>query len=195
MSRVDPILGFVTRIMFTMAFDALRSSTIETERLHLRCLNPIRDDFSNYLKGMRDIDGSPFIITARNDFQLGEIIDFVTKINNDSNFLLLGIFLRNSQEHIGNIKFQISDWGAARAEIGIYVWDLKNRSNGFGSESILGSTKFLLYSLGIRTFWLGVHVDNIKAIETYTRIGFRRTHYNKATNSITMTWELSDEVD
>jgi RimJ/RimL family protein N-acetyltransferase len=157
-----------------------------TERLRLRRLKPASDNFSDYLNGMRNTKNSPFILSTRSDFKLDELESFVNETNSDPNYLLLGIFQYSSQKHIGNIKFHVSNCDSTRAEIGIFIWDLEHRSKGFGSESILVCMNFLRKTHGIREFWLGVHADNITAISTYSRIGFRNVFFNQDTNTFTM---------
>ena len=77
---------------------------IKTERCFLKELNE-NDDLKRYLYWMQTPANNPFILSAKLDFGLNQLKEFIANCNIRHDIVLLGIFTNINDVHIGNIKF------------------------------------------------------------------------------------------
>ena len=80
---------------------------INSKRCYLRRLD-LKDDLSKYLYWMQTPANNPFILSAKLDFELSQLREFITNCNTRQDVMLLGIFTNIDDVHIGNIKFSNS---------------------------------------------------------------------------------------
>ena len=97
--------------------------------------------------------------------------------------LFFGIFSRESNEHIGNIKFEPINFHNKTAIMGILIGEEGWRGRGVTPEVIKSSSEWLNKQYDINRIALGVDSKNIAAIKAYEKIGFK----NKQTPCITIT--------
>ncbi|MFC4991834.1 GNAT family N-acetyltransferase [Rubritalea tangerina] len=105
---------------------------------------------------------------------ISDIQSFVADTNKNSNMLFLGIFLKENDEHVGNIKLGPIDWVHRRAELGIMVGEESARGVGVGKESIDLVLRHAFSRLNLHRVSLGVIADHIGAIRCYEKVGFVR---------------------
>lgn len=151
----------------------LTKTSIESERFILRNIDPTCDNLKSYLTWMRNPEENKFIISARHDYSLEELNDFI-KLKNDSlDSLLLGIFDKFDNKHIGNIKLEplILNQSAC---IGILIGDSIYRNKGVGFEILNKVIRFTNLEYSVRHFYLGVDSHNYAAIRLYTKLNFRK---------------------
>ena len=97
--------------------------------------------------------------------------------------LFFGIFSRESNEHIGNIKFEPINFHNKTAIMGILIGEEGWRGRGVTPEVIKSSSEWLNKKYDINHIALGVDSKNIAAIKAYEKIGFK----NKKTPCINIT--------
>ena len=114
---------------------------------------------------------------------LADIRSYVAEREDDDFILFLGIFLRESNEHIGNIKFEPINFHNKTAVMGILIGEEGWRGRGVALEVIKSSSEWLNKQYDINRIALGVDSKNIAAIKAYEKIGFK----NKQTPCITIT--------
>ena len=162
------------------------NANMPTERLFLRSLIPNEDDFDNYLSWMRDSKTNSFIKSVRAETTLEDLHRYVEFHNDSQNSLLLGIFLKSSFKHIGNIKLEPIVQGE-KATLGILIGEVEWRGKGIGFEVIRRVLVYCFKNLELETVELGVNKKNIAAINLYSRIGFiENTESSSANESIKM---------
>ena len=91
--------------------------------------------------------------------------------------------MRETGNHIGNIKYEPIDFENKVAVMGILIGEKDWRGVGVASEVIKSSSEWLNKQYDINHIALGVDSKNIAAIKTYKKIGFK----NKQTPCITIT--------
>jgi ribosomal-protein-alanine N-acetyltransferase len=155
-----------------------------TPRLLLREISVKEDDLDSYLNWLRDVESNSFIISARADYGLAELVEFIESTNLDVNALLFGIFLREDQKFIGTLKVQPIDFLEGTSWLGIMIGSPEFRGHGYGREALLEVMEFLLNSLKLREIFLGVDLKNIDAISLYRNLGF--SEYKIEENSMVM---------
>jgi len=157
---------------------------IETPRLVLREIDPGRDDLDVYLKWLRDTQNNSFIQSARADFSLAELVQFVYTTNSDENALLFGIFLNGSGTgFIGTLKVQPIDHLKRTAWVGIMIGSPEFRGRGYGREAMQEVLNYLFNSLKIEQVFLGVDLKNSDAVSLYKTLGFSE-HLREALSMI-----------
>lgn len=143
-----------------------------TPRLLLREISVKEDDLGSYLNWLRDVESNSFIISAKADYRLAELVEFIESTNLDVNALLFGIFLREDQKLIGTLKVQPIDFLESTSWLGIMIGSPEFRGLGYGREALLEVMEFLFNSLNLREIFLGVDLKNIDAISLYRNLGF-----------------------
>ena len=109
--------------------------------------------------------------------------------------VFLGIFSKDNNLHIGNIKYQPVDSQKEYAVMGILIGDPAYRGLGAASEVIKKSAIWLKRHRNINQIVLGVHKENEAAIRAYKKVGFvfgPNAHLPAAKPGFsTMFWSLS----
>jgi ribosomal-protein-alanine N-acetyltransferase len=166
---------------------------IKTKRLLIR--NLTKDDVStNYLNWLSDKDNLKYIVSANETNTLENLKNYVEKINLEKNIIFLGIFDRQTNLHIGNVKFEPVDIIKKYAVMGILIGNNEYKGIGIAEEVLTNTFQFLYQKLNINLFLLGVNINNIPAIKAYNKMGFRKSISNllkpKSTDAIIMEFKL-----
>jgi RimJ/RimL family protein N-acetyltransferase len=144
---------------------------LSSERFAIKSLSPEIDELKVYLSWMRNKNANPFIHGINENFSSQELVDYVSEKNDSSTALLLGIFVKPEDTHIGNVKLEpiIPRKSAA---IGILIGEENWRGIGVGFEVITRVLKYCFIDLELELVELGVDKKNLRAINLYTRLGF-----------------------
>lgn len=146
------------------------SIKIVSNRFTLRTLH-FNDTFDSYLSWMRDVENNKYILNARRDYSLEELVSFLDGNNRSPNEILLGIFTE-SLEHIGNIRYSNINRSKKSTEVGFLIGSLKFRGLGVAEEVFLCSMEWINAKLQIETVYLGVDPRNTPAVKLYKKLGF-----------------------
>jgi len=144
---------------------------IETNRFFLRKLT-IEDVSDRYLSWLNDTDSRRWIVTADSIKKKGDLRKYIEERVNREDVLFLGIFLKLSNLHIGNIKYEPIDFISGIAEMGVLIGDPEYRGRSIFSEVFLPTASWLNINMQIREIQLGVERKNLKAINAYRKVGF-----------------------
>jgi RimJ/RimL family protein N-acetyltransferase len=168
-------------------------SPLHTERLVLRAINTEEDKLEDYLGWLRDVESNSFIQSARIDYGIEELIEFIKSVNSDVNAILFGIFLKGNFQFIGTLKIQPIDFTLGTAWLGIMIGNPEFRGRGYGREAMQGVLKFLFNSLKLKEVFLGVDLKNFDAIALYETLGF--IEHLREENSMTMIKKISPNFE
>ena len=144
---------------------------INSKRCYLRRLD-LKDDLSKYLYWMQTPANNPFILSAKLDFELNQLREFIANCNIGHDVILLGIFTNINDVHIGNIKFANIDLVNKSAWLGILIGDKDYRGKGIAREIIITSILWISQNYKIESIKLGVDPDNFIACRLYQKMGF-----------------------
>ena len=144
---------------------------ISSERFVIKSLTPEIDELEVYLSWMRNKNANPFIHGINENFSSQELVDYVSEKNFSSTALLLGIFVKPDDTHIGNVKLE-PIIPRKSAVIGILVGEEDWRGKGVGFEVMTRVLEYCFKDLKLEKVELGVNKKNIAAINLYSRIGF-----------------------
>jgi ribosomal-protein-alanine N-acetyltransferase len=115
------------------------------------------------------------------DITLNELKDYVLEKSLNPQIYFYGIFLKNTLEHIGNIKYEIEPQ-SQKYFMGILIGDIAWHGKGVAVEVIAATKKFDSF---VNEIFLIVNSENIMAIKAYTKCGFKRCvlkNYNFSDN-------------
>lgn len=145
---------------------------ISTERLLLRTLHGV-DAGPHYLAWMSDPDIVRYLEVRFSAPQtISELVKFVTHTNDSDNELLLGIFLRDSQRHIGNIKLGPVCKNHNRADLGFIIGDRAAWGKGYATEAISAVARFALDELKLAKVTAGCYASNQGSARALEKAGF-----------------------
>ncbi len=131
----------------------MKNVFMESERFFLRTL--IEDDVNaRYLEWINGSDKSQYINYTNQNRTVDEVSTFVTERVNSDTVLFLGIFVRESGEHIGNIKYEPIDFKKSYAIMGILIGEKNWRGRGVAAEVIIKSSTWLHEKYGVRQLYL-----------------------------------------
>lgn len=148
------------------------SSPIETRRLLLRTLAP-SDVGQHYLAWLTDPEITRYLeIRFTPVRSAGELVSFVQSTNASADSLLLGIFLREGQRHIGNIKLGPIQSDHRRAELGFLVGEKDCWGQGYASEAIAALSRYGLDRLGLEKITSGCYASNVGSAKALLKAGF-----------------------
>lgn len=123
---------------------------------------------SDYLNWFSDTLIQQFILNPPTS--LKELIEYAAHHEEKDDSILFGIYSNN--RHIGNIKFEPISIKEGSAVLGVMIGDTKYRGKGLFAEIISPVSQFLLDQFEITKIYLGVDLENERAIKAYKKSGF-----------------------
>lgn len=136
-----------------------------------------------YLNWFKDPDVNRFITAAAASPSGEDLENFILARKYRRDILFLGIFLRETGEHIGNIKFEPLDQQAGYAILGILIGASDWRGKGIAKEVIQACCNWLVRHYHLRKIYLGVDRRNHSAIYAYKKIGFQEAREGEVLES------------
>lgn len=144
---------------------------IETARFRLRELT-VNDVSTRYLGWLTDSEAKKWIVTAKKTRGLADLRNYVQQRVGREDVLFLGIFSKDDNLHIGNIKYEPVIQDEARAELGVLIGDPAFRGQQVFAEVLVASVAWLKIHRQIRRIYLGVERKNLPAVNAYRNAGF-----------------------
>ena len=150
----------------------LIDSDIVSERLVLKTLDESNVG-SKYLSWMNNDEVIKYLeIKHTPPKSITDLVNFVNGINSDDKTLLLGIFLKENNLHIGNIKLGPINSHHNRADIGFIIGDKKYWGQGYSTEAIGALVKFAFNEIGLQKLTAGCYEENIGSAKALLKAGF-----------------------
>ena len=144
---------------------------ISSERFVIRSLSPEVDEVKFYLTWMQNKIANPFIQGINENLSSQELTDYISQKNDSETALLLGIFVKTENLHIGNVKLE-PIIPKQSATIGILIGEESWRGKGVGFEVITRVLEYCFLDLELELVDLGVNKKNLRAIHLNTLLGF-----------------------
>jgi len=172
---------------------------INSEKIFLKTLNP-KNVTSKYIEWLNDFEVNKFLETRHSHQDINTVKEFVAKKNYSKDELLLGIFTRLGNNHIGNIKLGPIKTEHLLAEISIFIGDKNSWGKGYASESINSLKEFAFNALGLRKLTASMYETNKGSIAAFKKADFEiealiPDHYllnNKEENIVIMGAKLKN---
>jgi len=142
---------------------------IDGQRIYLRILTKYNGT-EEYCSWINDKIVNEYLETKKTTIE--ELRDYIKIRYNDPNCLFLGIFLKDNNFHIGNIKLEPIDFNKKTGTLGILIGVKKFWIKGFGTEALKLLINYAFNTLDLEEINLGVYKENIAAINAYEKSGF-----------------------
>ena len=138
-------------------------------------LSPLskEDNLEEYGKWINDQETTLFMGSGRFPVGIHELKDYIDHYNSSKDGMLLGIFLKKTSEHIGNITLHQIDWRNRFAEIGILMGDKTARGKGYAREAIRLVAQHAFDKLNLRKLYAGMIEGNEASKKAFEAVGFK----------------------
>jgi RimJ/RimL family protein N-acetyltransferase len=156
---------------------------ISGERLTLRILtsDDITGELGNhYVAWMNDPDTMQFLESRWRAHTLESIRAFVTAMNESPRDFQFGMFLKDSNIHIGNIKIGGIDQMHRRGDVGLLIGDKNAWGKGYATEAIELATRFAFEELNVNKLTAGMYAPNVGSYKAFIKAGWREVGILKA---------------
>lgn len=133
-----------------------------------------------YLSWFSDSENTTFIEYARKKTSLDDLKNYVQEKLTSPQALMFGIFAKDSNKHLGNIKFEPIYPEIGTAVLGILIGDKDWRGKGLFAEISMALEKELKL-IGVKSIYLGVEKANTPAVKAYEKAGYvddKKNHLN-----------------
>ncbi|MBO6782202.1 MAG: GNAT family N-acetyltransferase [Alphaproteobacteria bacterium] len=144
---------------------------LETEQLVLTELDRTHAS-GPYLAWMNDPELMQFLESRFRNHTADDLAAFIESTNADPNQLLLGMFAKDDDSHVGNIKIGPIDRHHARGDIGLLIGDRSRWGSGLAREAIDALSRHALEDLGLHKVTAGCYGANIGARKAFLAAGF-----------------------
>ncbi|PTX96919.1 hypothetical protein DB345_07005 [Spartobacteria bacterium LR76] len=165
----------------------MSGAVISTARFDLKPLS-VANVTERYAGWLLDPASQQYIVAASRS-SLEQLRDYVAERSGRDDVLFLGIFIRETGEHIGNLKYEPIDYSKQIAVCGILVGEVQWRGKGVAGEVISAGNQWLAKDRKISRILLGVSPDNLAARRAYEKIGFL-PYDNDANGNLKMVLDL-----
>jgi [ribosomal protein S5]-alanine N-acetyltransferase len=139
------------------------------ERIYIRLLET-NDASQMYADWLNDKDVNTFLETRKSS--VPDVKEYVTQKLTDERACLMGIFDKNTDTHIGNVKLEIFEDNNLRADYGILIGNTDYWGKGLGLEATKLVLNVAFKELDLESVELGIIEQNNRARKTFERAGF-----------------------
>lgn len=140
------------------------------KRVYLKILI-VDDDLKNYLRWMNDPEVVRFTESKGTVYSEQDLKDYIRSMSNAKN-RFFGIYLKENNRHIGNIKLGNIHPVHKRADIGIIIGEKDLWGQGFGQEAIKLLTDHAFKHLNLKKVWAGMYANNVGSYGAFLKSGF-----------------------
>lgn len=123
-----------------------------------------------YLSWLNDSDVYAHL-DAGGNYTMEDLYSFVNK-NAVEDVLFWAIVVKEDNNHIGNIKIDKINTTELNGEYGIMIGEKSVWGKGYGAEASKIVIDYCFNSIGLKAIHLGVHAENISAVNLYKKLGF-----------------------
>lgn len=143
---------------------------LEGKRVNLCTLDP-KADLKHYTRWVNDVTNTEYMGIGRYPLTQDKLVEHIKRYNGSQDFLL-GIFLKKSKRHIGNITLHYMDSQNRNAEIGILIGEKQYHGQGLGKEATALLIDHAFNRLNLHKITTGMVGDNIPSKKMFENLGF-----------------------
>jgi ribosomal-protein-alanine N-acetyltransferase len=148
------------------------SRVLNSVDIHLKSLS-LEDSFQSYFEWFSDQDVMRFLEVRFNPpASIFELENFVTSINESEHSIMAGIFLNNTNDHIGNVKIGSIDKNHSTANIGYLIGERSAWGKGYASQAIRLVVGYAFSDLNLIKVTAGCSQGNEGSLKALLKAGF-----------------------
>lgn len=133
----------------------------------------VNDSFKSYAQWVNDQETTLYMSSGIFPKNAESLKKYITDYANNDNGILLGIFLKKSSKHIGNITIHQIDWVNRNAKIGILIGDKKSRGKGYATPVIRVLSQHAFDRLNLHKLYAGIVKDNEASRRAFEKAGYK----------------------
>jgi len=142
------------------------------ERIYLRRLT--EDDATEaYVRWMNDSDINQYLESRFYTHTIESTKAFIRSVTNDNNYQF-GIFIKENNKHIGNIKVGGINHYHRYADIGFLIGEKDYWGKGIATEAIGLATDFAFNTLKLHKLWGGAYSPNVGSVKAFIKNGYEQ---------------------
>lgn len=149
-----------------------RAAILTTERLYLRPLEG-EDITPAYLEALNDPDVMRWTEARHQYWDEERAADYIRRSNREGVSTLLGIFLKDSDRHIGGIRLFNVHPVDRRAELSLMIFDKSQWSRGYATEALEAVVDYAFRELGLHRLHADYYAANTASARLFAKAGFQ----------------------
>src|SRR5690554_465256 len=135
-------------------------STIQSERLFMRPLQEA-DATQTYADWLNDPEVNQYLETRHSIQTVETCKSFINQCNADKGSHLLGVFISETDQHIGNVKIGFVNNFYSRGQLSLFIGEKQHWGKGYSSELVKAVTQYGFEVLGLHRIEAGCYEDNL----------------------------------
>ena len=143
---------------------------LQGEKIFLRRLTE-EDATEEYVRWMNDPDINQYLESRFYTQTIESTKAFIRSVTNDNNYQF-GIFVKDTEKHIGNIKIGGINLYHKFADIGFLIGEKDYWGKGIASEAVKLATDYAFNSLKLHKLYGGAYAPNIGSIKAFLKNGY-----------------------
>ena len=153
---------------------------LTTARLLIRPFRP-EDITDGYVAALNDVDVVQYTEARHQTWDHDKAEAYVRAYNGKGQSILLGLFRRESEQHLGNILLH-PEPRHRRVEMSFMVWDKRHWKQGYATEAVCAVAEACVRLLGAHKLTAGYYAPHQASAHVLERAGFHveavlRQHY------------------
>jgi len=154
---------------------------IAGKRIYLREIE-IADADRYYCDWLNDPQVNKYLESRFKKWSVKQLKSYIRKVKKSKDSIFMAVILKDSNQHIGNIKLGPINPIHGFADMGIIIGEKSSWGKGLGSEAIRLAMNYAFNNLKIHKLTAGVYSNNIASIKAFKKAGFltegkREKHY------------------
>ncbi len=142
------------------------------DRIFLKGLSS-KDVTQAYVKWMQDEEVTQFLESRWDMHTAGSLKKYIKHINGSPHDFLFGIFLKETKEHIGNIKIGEINEKHKYGDLGLMIGNKNMWGKGYATEAIIFATNYAIEKLSLNKLKAGIYANNVGSHRAFIKAGYR----------------------
>ncbi len=145
---------------------------IESSRLYLRKLTP-HDATERYAAWLNDPRVNQYLEVRYTTHSIESCRAFIAAMNKDAHQHLFGIFLKEGDQHIGNIKLGFIDPRYAHGQLSLFIGERSAWGKGYATEAIQSLTRYGFDVLALERIEAGCYESNLASLRAFLKVNYQ----------------------
>jgi len=144
---------------------------LTSDRLYFRKLTE-QDASEVYASWLNDPEVNQYLETRHELQTVAGCRQFIDDMNRSETDHLFGIFLRDTDQHIGNIKLGFVNLRYQSAQVSLLIGEKAAWGKGFATEAIRAISRFGFENLALCKLEAGCYEDNLGSLRAFLSAGY-----------------------
>jgi len=145
---------------------------LKGKKVFLRPLSK-SDLTETYANWLNDSEVNKYMDSSGFPSRIEDLYDYYNNVALSPKNIVLAIIVKETDEHIGNIRLGPINWISRISNFGIMIGDRSKWGKSYAKESILLILQHAFFRLNLNKVNLGVITENIAAVKLYEHLGFK----------------------